>query len=340
MSTTRVKALAKLFLLLGLPVTALAGLFGGGVYLGHSHRATILYVEKEWLGMDVVVPSNGPWIDAQIARAKDPKAVKPEATKPSETPETQPETKPPETTPTETKTPETKPPDAPETTPPKSPESPETAPPTLLDPPVRPRMPVTVALADTVSDDLRGPFHAAYTLKIKALVDPGVAPDAFTYVQRTLEWTSQVLGNQLGVDLELTGVVRWDGAPGSLCEHPREGADVILGFSRQAFNNSDPIVGDGCALVPTSPRSRQAPHLRPALFSLGRLLGAAAIGDPGSEAWRAGSWMADVLADDAQPVSLDPESRRAMLLAKDAAAQGEPPWAPAPTDDAPATEEK
>lgn len=320
MSTSRVKALAKLFLLLGLPVTLLAGLFGGGVYLGHSHRVGILRFEKEWLGMDVEVPSAGPWIDDLVAKSRDPKALKAAAEAPK-TPQTPTET--PETAP-EVKPEETPKPSAPET-PVGTTTPPETAPPSLLDPPLRPAMPLTLVLPEPIDGELQASRRAPLTLRIKALVDPGVAPDAFAYVQRILEWTAQILDPQLGVDLELTAIARWDGDPTTLCARPLEGADVILGISRRAFTDEDPRLTPSCAVVGVNARSRQAPHLRPLLFAFGRLVGATAIGDPGSEAWRKGSWMADVLADDAQPLYIDPESRKAMILGK-----AERPWARAP----------
>ena len=56
MTASRLKSLTKLALLLGLPVALLLGLFGGGVYCGHSNRAAILGFERDWLGMNVEVP--------------------------------------------------------------------------------------------------------------------------------------------------------------------------------------------------------------------------------------------------------------------------------------------
>ena len=56
---SRAVIVGKLLLLVILPLSLLAGLFGTGVHLGHKHRATLLTVERDWLGMDVEVPLVG-----------------------------------------------------------------------------------------------------------------------------------------------------------------------------------------------------------------------------------------------------------------------------------------
>ena len=81
----------------------------------------------------------------------------------------------------------------------------------------------------------------------------------------------------------------------------------------------------GHALVQASPGSR-APHLRGMLHAVGQALGAFAIRDPASEPWRAGSFMADVLAPDTLAITLDDDSRRRLLERKSL------PFAAAPQD--------
>ncbi|HRI09792.1 MAG TPA: hypothetical protein PKW35_18345, partial [Nannocystaceae bacterium] len=72
MPRLRFKALARLVLLLGLPVAFVVGLFGAGVYVGVDNRPAILAFEREWLGMEVEVPSPvaGPWFGERLAAAR------------------------------------------------------------------------------------------------------------------------------------------------------------------------------------------------------------------------------------------------------------------------------
>ncbi|MEZ4381149.1 MAG: hypothetical protein R3A79_07360 [Nannocystaceae bacterium] len=335
MSSSRTKAFAKLFFLLGLPILLLVGLFAGGVYVGAVNRGAILSFEKRWLGMDVVVPVDtakegaGAWIDALAAKVREeagaakPTAMKPTPTEPTPTPtETKPtETKPTETRPTETRPTETTPTETKPTPPARS----------LLDPPVRPAMPLTLVLPEPLPGELEAIKRDLATVKVKVFVDPAwaeKAADPFAYVQQTVAWASQIYETQIGLRLELQSIARWEDAPrglpaklGGLCDLPRDGADLLLGFASEMAGAEEAIADARCAIVPQSPRSHQAPHLRSMLYVVGRLLGAERISDPGSEAWRSNSWMGDVLADDAQSLWIDAASREAMLRGKQSA-----PW--------------
>ncbi|MCA9658146.1 MAG: hypothetical protein KC486_07370, partial [Myxococcales bacterium] len=206
----------------------------------------------------------------------------------------------------------------------------------LLDPPLRPAMPLTVVLPEALPADLEAIRREPAAVKVKVFVDEAwaeKAADPFAYAQQTVAWASQIYESQIGLRFELQSIARWEDAPSglaaklaALCGQPSDGAEMILGFASEAVSGADEALADGrCAIVPQSSRSRQAPHLRSLLFVVGRLLGAEAIGDPGSEAWRRGSWMGDVLADDAQPLWIDEDSRAAMLRGKRAA-----PWTGAP----------
>ena len=365
MSRARIKALAKLFFLLGLPVGLLGGLFGGGIYVGATHRATILRIEKDWLGMDVEVPATPAaeaegagdkgWLGLQVAAAKEgrkdvkgnPSGTVDPATPDPKTPDT-------DAKPVDPSTPTTKPttpPTTKPTTPPTTPTGTE-LPASLLDPPLRPAMPMTVTLPERLTPALQSVAREIATVKVKVLVDSAwaeKAADPFGYVNQTVEWASSVYETQLGLRLQLQSIALWDGAPSGvapklaeLCDRPREGAQLLLAFTGEVFTGEDSFADPSCAVIPQSPRSRQAPHLRSLLFVIGRLLGAERIEDQGSEAWRRGSWMGDALADDGVPLWIDAVSREAMLRGKQAA-----PWerdartgspAPAPTDAA-ATEE-
>ncbi len=325
MPRLRFKALARLVLLLGLPVAFVVGLFGAGVYVGVDNRPAILAFEREWLGMEVEVPPPvaGPWFGERLAAARvaatkptapEPKPPTPETTPKPPTPETTPEPKPstPETTP-EPKPPEPKPP---------TPEGPS-----LATAPARPAMPLTLALPEPLDGELQGLFRAPREVAVKVYVDPALAlsvADPIAYAQRTIEWASQVLDSQVRVELRVDAVALWRGRPTGqgaaledLCRRPDEGAEVRIGLVAESFADPEVVSEDAsCVIVGKSPRSRQAPHLRTLLFALGRRFGAAPITDNGSEAFRRGSWMADVLADDSQPLWLDPASRAAVLRGK------------------------
>jgi len=321
MASSRLKSLTKLALLLGIPVALLLGLFGGGVYCGHSNRDAILAFERDWLGMDVVVPTK-------------PEPVKPEPVKPEPV-----KTEPVKTEPVKTEPVKTEP-----VTPTPTPVTPVVEPtPTpvpvalvaVTDP-----VPLTLAPTRPLPDDLHARMAEPVRVRVKVLVDPELVdrrPDWIAYVQRHVVWASQVLETQIGVRLELRGVVVWP-SPASTAEaqladlhkHSRDGADLLLGLSSRGFTGATPVTTSpefnssefnssefnaGIALVPANPGSR-APHLRGLLYAVGQSLGATPVTDPASEAWRAGSFMADVRAPDSQPVALDDDSRRRLLERK------------------------
>ncbi|MBK8263408.1 MAG: hypothetical protein IPK80_18940 [Nannocystis sp.] len=313
MPRLRFKALAKLLLILGLPIALLLALFGAGVLFGLQHRPAILTFERDWLGMEVEVPPPTPWIAPRIAALRAALAAGP----------------PPPTSPVPKATPPAAPPPATPPLPEAAPPVPEATPPVPeATPPRSDRAPISLAAADPLSEDLR-PLHLQpRRLTVKVFLDPRLAdtrPDPFSYAQSTVRWADEPLSAQLGLRLELHGVIRWT-EPGEggladplaqLCASPSEGADLRVAFLSDAFTETRELTGDGCLLVLRNSRSAAAPHLRSLLFAVGRYLGAAAILDPTSEAWRSGSWMADVLADDARPLTLDPASRRDLLKRKE-----------------------
>jgi hypothetical protein len=182
------------------------------------------------------------------------------------------------------------------------------------------------------------------------LIDPELAdrrPDWIAYAQRHVAWASQVLEAQIGVRLELRGVLVWSNPHGhsvptlltDLQTHPRDGADLVLGLTSRSFAGAPMLTADadhnlGHALVQANPGSR-APHLRGMLHAVGQALGAAALRDAGGEAWRSGSFLGDVLAPDSQPLTLDPDSRERLLARKSLPFADPEPAASAPDDDAP-----
>ena len=205
-------------------------------------------------------------------------------------------------------------------------------------------------------------------MRVTVLVDPELVdrrPDWIAYAQRHVAWASQILEAQIGVHLELRGVLVWPDPPRTgltaltlaIKQRPRDGADLVLGFSERSFAGA-PVLDSGTAaadqnlghaLVQASPGSR-APHLRGLLHAVGQALGAYPIRDAASPAWRAGSFMGDVLAADTQAITLDEASRQRLLERKslpfgdpppgDTPPGDTPPSDPAPAGDGPATDPK
>jgi hypothetical protein len=305
---SRIKSLTKLTLLLGTPVALLLGLFGGGVYCGHSNRAAILGFERDWLGFDVEVPG-------------EPTKTEPTKTEPTkvEPPKVEP-TPPPKVEPTKTEPTKVEPPKVEPTPPPKV--EPTSVPAALVA--VTDPVPLTLASPLPLPDDLHGRLAEPVRVRIKVLVDPELVdrrPDWIAYVQRHVAWASQVLEPQIGVRLELRGVVVWSNPTGGdatalrtdLQARARDGADLLLGFSSRSYSGAPtlPVADDfnlGHALVQANPASR-APHLRGMLQALGLALGAPAVIDPVS-------FMSDVLTPDSQAIGLDAASRRRLLERK------------------------
>lgn len=327
---SRIKSLTKLTLLLGTPVALLLGLFGGGVYCGHSNRAAILGFERDWLGFAVEVPGEPPKVEPTKT---EPTKLEPPKTEPGKTepPKTEPvKTEPPKVEPT------TEPPKTEPTPPPKV--EPATVPAALVA--VTDPVPLTLASPLPLPDDLHGRLAEPVRVRVKVLVDPELVdrrPDWIAYVQRHVAWASQVLEPQIGVRLELRGVVVWSNPVGGdpaalrtdLQARDRDGADLLLGLSSRSYSGAPaltPAEGSnlGVALVQANPASR-APHLRGMLQALGLALGAATVTD-------ATSFMGDVLAPDSQPLGLDADSRRRLLERKSLPFQVEAAAPPKPEE--------
>jgi hypothetical protein len=343
---SRLKSLGKLTLLLALPVGLLVGLFSCGVYVGHDHRATILAFERDWLGMDVDVPEAKP--EPAKTTPEPTKTATPEPTK-TATPEPT-KTATPEPTktatpePTKTATPEpTKPePPKPEPTPEPPKPEPTTEPPKPEPAPVEtPQVdpngppegppPLVVEGPDELSEELEARLAEKIRITVKVIVDPDIVArrrDWIDYVQRQVGWASQIFAAQVGVEVELRGVVA--GATTMLedrkaradryLEQAHEGADLLLVFVDQEFAGPPDIQPFANAhspemLVQRNSTSARAPHLRGLLHALGQALGAHPL-RPDTDAWQEGSWMGEVVAPDSRPVSLDAENRARLLERK------------------------
>ena len=320
MASSRIRSLTKLALLLGVPIALLLGLFGGGVYCGHTNREAILGFERDWLGMEVTLPVKPEPVKPEPVK---PEPVKPEPVKPEPVMTEPVKTEPVKTEPVKTEPVKTEP------VAPVVDVAPTPVAPVLVE--VTDPVPVTVAPSLPLPDDLRARLAEPVRVRVKVLVDPELVdrrPDWIAYVQRHVAWASQVLEAQIGVRLELRGVVVWANPEGTsvdaqladLQARPRDGTDLLLGLSSRGFTGVPPITtapesNARYALVPVNPASR-APHLRGMLYAVGQALGAPAVTDATTEAWLAGSFMADRRGPDSQAITLDADSRRRLLERK------------------------
>lgn len=335
MSASRLRSFGKLALLLGLPVVLIGGLFGAGVYVGERHRVAILSFERDWLGMDVQVPG-APTPAPTPAATERPTPPAPSPTTPTPTP------------PTPTPKPETPPP-ATEDPPPATAPTPAPTPlPAALNV-VPDAIPVAVADPAPLSGEQQDRFAEAVKVRVKVVVDAELFErrrDWIAYAQRHVAWASQILERQIGVSLELRGVVAstsaWSGpeaALASLGEVTRDGADLVIGLSGRAAAGRGPLSAFPTpteqapyAAAFANPASR-APHLRSLLAAVSAAMSAAPVAE-GSPAWSSGSWMGDPLARDSLAISLDEVSRGRLLERKHlpfAAAAPAAPTDPAPT---------
>jgi hypothetical protein len=153
-------------------------------------------------------------------------------------------------------------------------------------------------------------------------------------VQRTVSRASHVYEQQFGISLELAGVGRWSVAPegmgtaellAELRGHPREGADIVLGFTSRPFDPAangaeTPLPGDAFngahGVVYATPGHREA-HLRTLLHEVAHLYGAVDVVDPAAPAHRAGSWMSYATVPETQAPWIDPANRQRILDRKD-----------------------
>jgi hypothetical protein len=316
MSAARLKSLGKLVVLIGLPVSFVVGLFGAGVYVGHGHQAAILGFERDWLGLDVTVPGEPSKPTSETTK---PEVVKPE-------PKPEPEPGPPVTTPEpkpEVK-PETRPEPVVETPKPETPkpETPTWEPPRGPDP-----IPVSVVDPAPLAPELQAKLAEPLKIRVKVVVDEEVAgrrSDWIDYVERHVRWASQVLQRQLGVELELRGIVAWPTtwpsgqvAFGELASVGSDGADLVIGLGgrnvrtpvQAAATNAKHHASTAIAFGsdPTSP----APHLRGLLRAVTHAMG----GDP--------------ISADNSPIAFTDEDRRIILERKHL------PFTPEAEDDTP-----
>jgi len=340
MTSSRIKSLSKLALLLGVPVALLLGLFGAGVHCGYQHRAGILAFERDWLGMDVEVPPGTP--AAEPVPGTPPSGVAAPDTSTGTPPVVAPS---PGVAPSPVAPSPVSPVIAPSPVP--TPVLPGTQPeptpgPAALSTVTEPS-PLTIAEPAPLPADLQASLAEPVRVRVKVLLDTELVerrPDWIAYAQRHVAWASQVLERQVGVRLELRGVVVWSGSSGSdtaalladLHNRERDGADLLIGLSHRSFAGEPALaVGEdanlGFVVAGANPGSR-APHLRGLLHAIGAAFGATPVIGPGT-------FMGDVLINDRSPIDLDASSRRRILERKGLPFQTLPDAAPADDDAAP-----
>lgn len=323
MTSSRLKSLGKLALLLGVPVALLIGLFGAGVHCGFQHRVAILGFERDWLGMKVEVPAPGPGpSEPAPVVAAEPAPPTPARVDPPVAPVPAPPVA----------TPEPRPDTQPEPTP---------GPAALVA--VSEPSPLVIAGPLPLPADLQPRLAERVRVRVKVLVDAELVerrPDWIAYAQRHVAWASQVLEQQVGVHLELRGVVAWPGPGGrdaaallaDLHNRERDGVDLLIGLSSGTFvAGPAPAIGEaanlGFVLAGANPGSR-APHLRGMLRAIGEAFGATPMIGPGT-------FMGDVVIHDRSPIDLDADNRRRILERKGLPFMALPDAAP---DEAPAAE--
>ena len=308
MSASRLKSLGKLVLLIGTPVALVTGLFGAGVYVGQGHRASILAFERDWLGFDVEVPG-------EPAKPE----VKPE-TKPEPKPETKPEVKPEPKPETKVETPKPEP---------KLEPKPEVKPEPALDAAI----PIAVAPPEPLDPAVQARLAEPVKVRVKLVVDADVfdrRPDWIAYAQRHVGWASEIFSRQLGVQLELRGIVAskstWSDGQAALAElqnADREGADLVVGLGgRSVRAPMQSLIPGGSshatAAVAFADPSSRAPHLRGLLRAVGQAMGGELLGEA---------------SGDATPITFHAGDRRIVLDRKHLPFSSEPAPTPAPADE-------
>ena len=356
MNRKRIFAIGKLVVLFGTPVALVLGLFSCGVYCGVDNRAAILSFEREWLGMDVALPGDESDDPPKVAdvdtpdaktpdgktpdgEAGDPKAGDPKAGDPKAgDPKTgDPKAGDPRASDPTAGDPEPAEP-PPETKTPPTTEPPATDPTSVDPPPPETR-------TDPLEGDLATRLALPVTVHLKVLVDDELItarPDWIDYVQRVVSSASQTYEKQFGISLTLTSVGRWPVSTAGMSadqlledirSRPREGNDIVVGFTNRPWDDRTAGVADtptpespfnGAYGVVYASRGHANPHLRTLLHEVGHIFGALDITDPAEAAFRAGSWMSYAASRDTDAPWIDADNRRRILERKDMPFSPEP----------------
>ncbi|MEX1367923.1 MAG: M12 family metallo-peptidase [Nannocystaceae bacterium] len=341
MNRKRILAVAKLVLLFGTPVAFVLGLFSGGVYCGVQNRARVASFERDWLGLDVEVPDT-PKAEPEATAAPEPKP-EPEP-EPGDGNDPTPAAAAPEASSSGGSVGATPSPEPAPGPPQPAPAPAAEVPPAAVAGVPAPRPDIS-AKVDPLDEAGVARLGIPVTVKVQVIVDASFIQsrsDWIDVVQRTVSSASRVYQEQFGITLELWSVGRWDvpdqgmSAAGLLADlqaRPRQGANVLLGFTDRSFDGTvadkpvspaaDAPFNSAYGVVYGTTGHRES-HLRTLLHELARMMGAKEISNPQDPAWLAGSFMSYAPVPETQALWIDAANRERVLERKDK------PFAPAP----------
>jgi hypothetical protein len=364
MNLKRAKAIGKLLILFGTPAAIILGLFSCGVYCGAQNRHGITSFEKEWLGLDVeVAPPYDKGDDdkdkdkdkdkGDEAKSKDDGNEDKDEAKDDDGDETKHDGDEAKDDGDEAKDDGDEAKDDGDEAKDDGNEDAGTSP-TPVDTGTTPTptptpVPTIVPPPEPKTDPLEGPLAqrlaTPVTVRVKVLVDQELMdqqPAWIDYVQRAVSQASNIYEKQFGIELELAGVMQWSVATAGMSadellddvrSRPREGADILLGFTARPLDDTSAGIADTPAenspfngaygVVYAMPGHRNA-HVRTLLHEVAHLFGAGDITDPANADWVAGSWMSYAPVPETQAPWIDAANRARVLERKDKPFSPEP----------------
>lgn len=204
---------------------------------------------------------------------------------------------------------------------------------TVVDAPALP----PIASRPALPDDLVGAYAATRVVTVKVLVDATTVaahPDWVDYVQRLVSITSANFRVLFGVELRLYGVMQWEVSTNAIHadallemvkQQPRDGADLLVAITDRGMVDG---VGGSSEMWPAAAEkngaygvvyaspSRREPHLQGFMHELGHLMGARDVKDPESTGFRGDNFMSYAAHDPKTPPRIDADNLRRVLSAK------------------------
>ncbi len=193
-----------------------------------------------------------------------------------------------------------------------------------------------VAIAPKIPAALQPAFALRRVVTVKLMVDRSIVegrPDWFEYSQGLIEVASATYEAVFGIELRLQGLVSWQVGPeitepelllADLRSRPRDGADLLVAITNRPAR--DPAGDLRTGLAPSATRNgafaliyargQRHPHLRTLLHEIAHLFGAQDIADPAAEAYKRKSWMSDAPTGDDVIPWIDADNLRIVLERK------------------------